>query len=210
MTMTPFKLKFPPETKFRCTICGEEHTFEDFDRNGAVAVFVGKDGLRPVCVCSSERCMGTITVLGGVVRQRTVGRIPTFSVTPSNDGKYVNLAIGDMGMTLASGPFINMFTDIGTRIIPTLRPEKGSVKMPPIPNIPHSMRSAILDSIGGEKPTMEIDLDTCPCCRFRDLYTFEDGPNDVTVQCNVCGRYGHGKTKMDAMTDLASKMEVKS
>lgn len=208
MPMTPYELKMTPDTKCKCLICGEEHTFGDFDEHGAVAIFIDKNGPRPVCVCNSDRCMGTVTLLGGQVRQRTVGKVPSFSITPSGDGKYVSLSVGDMGMNIPSGLFINMFMDMTTKLFLRLKPEPGSVKMPTLTNLPPMVKATVLDSIGDWNPPNNTDLNTCPCCNFRDLYTFEDGPGDVTVQCNVCGRYGHGRTKADAMADLASKKEV--
>lgn len=200
----PYRLDLAPDTPMRCIICGKESTIEDFDRNGAVAVYVTSDGPRPICVCNSEKCFGTIAVLGGNVRRKMT--IPALSVTAQDNGTHVTVAVGDMSATFQSGAFINMFMDIGTRVIPNLKPEKGSVRMPAMTP---EMRATVLESVKGAlgKKSDPGEL-VCPCCGARDMWTFEDRPGDVTVQCNSCQRSGSGKDRDEALTDLARKKEV--
>ena len=204
--MTPYHTDMSPNTRMRCVICGKESTLDDFNRNGAVAMFVGTDSVRPICVCNSESCMGAVTVLGGQVRRRMKNMVPQFSVSPQNDGRSVSVSVGDMGVIFPAGPFINMYLDIGTSISPKLRPEPGSVK---IPSIPYMMSGTIPET---PKPTEKeqdgLDHDTCPCCGARDLWTFEDGPQDIVVTCNKCGMSGSGRNRTEAMANLASKKGV--
>ena len=133
-------------------------------------------------------------------------KTPSFSVSPQNDGRSVSVSVGDMGVIFPAGPFINMYLDIGTSIIPKLRPEPGSVK---IPSIPYMMSGTIPET---PKPTEKeqdgLDHDTCPCCGARDLWTFEDGPQDIVVTCNKCGMSGSGRNRTEAMANLASKKGV--
>lgn len=201
--IAPFDLHIPADTPAKCIVCGKESTLGDFEKNGAIAVAVEPNGVRPICVCDSRSCLGAVTALGGQARMKTVGGMSHLSITPSGDGSKVNVGLADVGATFPAGAFINMYLNLGTDVIPKLKPAPGSVRIPQ--NLFTLKDSVLKMEEVGEEPEHKL---ACPCCGEADLWIFEDSPGDVTIACNNCQRSGSGRTRSEAMASLASKKEV--
>lgn len=183
MGLQPYEMPIDPQTRFRCIICGKKQTVKEFSEQGTVAVYNDpKEGLRPLCICGSEVCRGTIGIIQSQFRQKFQPQKPSMTVSVSPDGKGVAVSIDTTSVFFDSRGFKKMVDQMVSEIVPKL-------------------------NLGDNPPDPQKFIPkVCPVCGGRDLFIMKD--DGATVMCNTCGRSGTGKNIAEAMVKLVGQKGV--
>lgn len=183
MELQTYNLALDLKARLRCIICGKEMTVKEFSEQGAVTVYNDpKEGIRPVCICGSEVCRGTIGIIQSQLRQKFQPQKPSVSVNMSPDGKAVAVSIDQASAFFDARGFKRMIDQLATEFVPKLNlGDNPAVPQKFIPRV-------------------------CPVCGGKDLFIMEDG--GATVMCNTCGRSGTGKNIAEAMVKLVGQKGV--